>query len=212
MIFTSYFIKYDNSIMRFLNKPLSIFEAISPTKSGFEYAPEKKKKPEVILIGCDRVGYKIFEQLRKLKKNVLVVDFNPEIIKELATKKVHCIYGDVGDLDIIERVDLKNIKMIISTVPDTNDNLLLVKETRKVNKKATVITTSFDADDALKLYKEGADYVILPHYLGGEHFSALLEEFEDADSVIKRRLCHIEELKTHRFVHKKPNHIKNNRK
>ncbi|MBW3016992.1 NAD-binding protein, partial [Candidatus Woesearchaeota archaeon] len=204
MIFTSYFIKYDNKIMRFMSKPLSIFDAISPTKTGFEYLPEKVKKPDVVLLGCDRVGYKIFEQLTKLKKNIIVVDFNPEIIKELASKRIHCIYGDVGDMDIIERIDLKNAKMIISTVPDVNDNILLVKETRKVNKKGTVITTSFDADDALRLYKEGADYVILPHYLGGEHFSALLEEFEDAESVLKRKLCHIEELKTRRFIHKKP--------
>ena len=60
------------------------------------------------------------------------MDFNPEIIKNLIAEKVPCIYGDVGDIEILERLNLKEASMVISTVPDKNDNLLLIMETKKV--------------------------------------------------------------------------------
>mgnify|MGYP000409511512 CR=1 FL=1 len=58
----------------------------------------------------------------------------------------------------------------------------------------TVNTSCVSADDveaveveeALSLYDEGADYVILPHFLGGEHFSVLIEDFtDDVNRIIK---------------------------
>jgi tryptophan synthase beta chain len=63
-------------------------------------------------------------------------------------------------------------------------------------------------DEALKLYEIGADYVILPHFLGGAHVSYLLEEnVGDMDMLLKTKLSHIKEL-THRkkIGHKHPKH------
>jgi len=52
--------------------------------------------------------------------------------------------------------------------------LLLVRKTRKANKRARIIATAQSTNDALILYKAGADYVTLPHFLGGEHIANLV--------------------------------------
>ena len=66
--------------------------------------------------------------------------------------------------------------MLISTIPTLKDSLFLIRHVRNVNKHAKVIVTANDIDDAIKMYNEGADYVILPHFLGGEHVSHLIED------------------------------------
>ena len=59
------------------------------------------------------------------------------------------------------------------------DNIYLIKKVRSKNKKAKIIVTSSNIDDALKLYEKGADYVVLPHFLGGEHASNLVTGFRE---------------------------------
>ena len=97
----------------------------------------------------------------------------------MVKKGYHCIYGEVTDEEIIERMNLKNIKILVSTVPDIKDNIYLIKKVRSKNKKAKIIVTSSNIDDALKLYEKGADYVVLPHFLGGEHASNLVTGFRE---------------------------------
>ena len=62
--------------------------------------------------------------------------------------------------------------------------------------------TASTIDDALQLYEAGADYVILPHFLGGEHASLILEETSsNIDSLIQRKLEHIRELHFRKHLH-----------
>ena len=208
IVLTSYFIKYEDRVYFKLAGILEIFDKLTGAYGHLEYLP--RKKHEVILCGYNRIGYSIVNTLKKLKKKLLVVDFNPEVIGELIKDKVPCIYGDVGDSEILERINLKGAEMVISTVPIKRDNLLLIKKTKEQNKKAMIFVTSTQIKNALDLYDAGADYVILPHFLGGEHVSLLIEDFtSDINSIIRTKIKHIEDLKKRRTLgHGHPAHHK----
>ena len=142
------------------------------------------------------MGYSIYKALKKMKKNVLIVDFNPQVIKHLVKQKLPCMYGDVGDAEIVGRMDLKNKEMVISTIYDIKDNILLIRKAKEANKKTIVFVTARESADALTLYEEGADYVILPHHLGGEHVSILLEDFtKNINSILQTKMRHIDNLR-----------------
>jgi len=98
------------------------------------------------------------------------------MVEKLKNKKVLTIFGDISDTDIQERLRLDKAKMIISTAPDTEDNLFLINCIKSLNKTAKIIVVSYDSDDAKYLYKAGADYVVLPHLAGGRHIAKILEE------------------------------------
>ncbi len=200
---TSYFIQYDKWFYKLFERPLKIFEVFHA--EGLEYLPSEVR-PKIILCGYNRIGYSILESLRRRKKEVLIVDFNPEVIDKLVRGGYHCIYGDATDDEITERMNLKNILMLISTVPEVNDNIHLIKKVRSANKKAKVIVTAPDIDEALKLYDQGAHYVILPHFLGGEHVSHLLDRFQrrkiDLHEERKKHVSHLYERK--RMGHSHP--------
>lgn len=193
MTTSTYFIRHDNQLYKLLATPLKIFEKIGRERYlGYEH---EKEKYNTILIGCDRLGYTLLKALQKINKKVLVVDFNPDIIRKLVKEKVPCMYGDIGDIDIIERINIKDAGMIITTFPEIDANMFLLKQVREKNKKAVLILTAKKVDEALKLYDAGADYVILPHFLGGEHVSFLLQDVTvDIKKLLKTKIEHIKEL------------------
>ncbi len=210
MTTSSYMIRFDNQIYKFLSRFLHVFEKIGRERYlGYEAEQqEKKEKYSTILIGCDRLGYNILHTLEKIKKKVFVIDFNPDIVRKLVRDKVPCMYGDIGDLDIIERVNIKDAEMVIATFPEIDANMFLLKQVREKNKKAVLILTANKVEEALKLYDAGADYVILPHFLGGEHVAFLLQDVSvDINNLLKAKVEHIQELHKRKTMgHEHPEH------
>ena len=126
----------------------------------------------------------------------------------LIKKKVSCLYGDISDAEVLERLPFKEVEMVISTIPSSRVNKLIIDNVKEVNKKATIYVTTSSVEKALKLYDAGADYVILPHFLGGEHASLLIEEFStNVGKIIENKLNHIKELKHRQSIgHEHPKH------
>jgi len=205
---TSYLIKYDFRIYRKLQGLLNRIDIFKHRERELHYLP-KGQDYNTLLVGYNRLGYHILKKLQVLKKRVLVIDFNPEVIHYLISQKIQCIYGDIGDIEILQRINLKKLELVISTVPEEYDNKLLIKETTKVNKHAILIVTAQTVESALELYDAGADYVVVPHLLGGEYLSILLEEFtSDLRRLIDKKLAHIEELKKRRNLNNRAHHFR----
>ncbi len=172
---SAYMIGYNDRIYEKIGKWLNIFER----KHLIEHKANlpKEMKNHAILFGYHRLGYDIAKKLQKMDIPEVIVDFDPDVISSLLKQKRQCIYGDMGDAELLERLNLKDAKIVISTVPSLPDNKALLHRLKEVKSKATKVITADQIDDALELYDAGADYVILPHFLGGEHASMLIEEF-----------------------------------
>ena len=77
-------------------------------------------------------------------------------------------------MHVLENLNLKSAKVVISTVPNQADNLRLVNMARGHNKKTVIVVTAHKALDALLLYREGADFVVFPEYLSGQRVADYL--------------------------------------
>ena len=86
---SSYSIYYAHTIFAKLSRFLVLFEG---RQHRLENAAEKSY--DVILFGYHRIGYKILEQIKRMKLSVVVVDYNPKTILALSKEKIDCIYGD----------------------------------------------------------------------------------------------------------------------
>jgi len=203
---TSYFVKFDLKLAMLLSRPLSIFDLMSRGKH-LEYTPSHEHTYDVILVGYDRIGYTIFKALEKMRKSFFVVDYNPDIISQLVKKHIPCMYGDIADTEVRDRLNFEKAELVICTVPDMVDNLLILQHVRGQNKRALVFVTATIVDEAIEMYQAGADYVILPHFLGGEYVSDLLQNLKDVRTIIQKKYDHIEELKRRKSIgHEHPLH------
>ena len=81
------------------------------------------------------MGERILRTLKSLKHSIVVVDFNPDVVTKLKKQGVTCLYGDMSDLEVMEQLNLDSARMIISTVPDVADNLLLLNLVHKLKVK-----------------------------------------------------------------------------
>ena len=201
--FSSFLILRGNNLYLSFGKKINFLERKHNKKDemvptdGFD-----NLKDHVVVVGGDQMGQSILEALKDSGDEVVVIDFDPAVVKNLensprsgeAGKKVHRLFGDISDLDIQERAQIDNAKLVISTIPDVEDNLLLLKELRHENRKAKVVVMALDSHDAKLLYKAHADYVILPHLAGGRQIAKIIAE-NSLENIEKLRERDLEYLK-----------------
>ncbi len=188
---STYMIMYSDKIYNKISKYLSIFE-----KKNILEEQIPNKKIDTILFGYNRIGFGILKSLKDAKENYLVVDFDPEVISILSKMKEPYAYGDLYDYEFLDRLPLKKIKKAISTIPEPESNKLLIEIVKKKNPNALVIVRAHNIRDALELYEKGADYVLTPHFLGGEYLARMIREFKGSSKKYeKEKKTHKEMLK-----------------
>lgn len=174
MACSTYAMNGSNSLYKFFSKPLEIFERKGRKIDESKYHSEQQY--DVILFGYNRIGYSLKETFGKMKKSILIVDNNPEVIQKLVRAGVSCRYGDAANIELLNELPLSESKLVLSTIPDLETNILLLKETKRMNKDAIFMAVSHQIDDAIKLYDSGADFVIMPHFLGGAYTAQMIEK------------------------------------
>ncbi len=186
----TYLVLYSNKIYRGVSKYLSIFE-----KKKIKEKRRISKRTDAVLFGYNRIGFGILTSLKKIKKNYLVVDFNPDVVSDLKKLRIPSVYGDVDDDCLLRELPLKNLKLAISTIPDFETNELLIETIKEENPKTIIIVRAHTIEDSIALYKKGADYVLTPHFLGGEYLAKMLKEIKtDEEGYKKEREKHIKML------------------
>ncbi len=170
---SSYSVVYGEKMYYVLKPVLRLL----PWVRNREYKRINTKEYEIMIFGYGRFWSNVYDTLHKTHEDILIVDQHPGIITHLQKSKIPCIYGDIGDIDFLEELNLKDTKMIISTVKKIDENIVLLKTIKQHNPNLIIILVSNHIHEALKLYEQGADYVILPHYIGVDHTSLMLEEY-----------------------------------
>ncbi len=192
MSLTPYLIKYEYSFYTKFSRFLKFLERL-PEKEKLEYVSKKKK--DIALFGCHRMGTIFLKAFSHVIHRVVVIDINPNVIKSLMKRKISCIYGDIINPVIFDKINLKGLRLVVSTVPEKLDNLFLIEKVKRVNRNALIFVTADYISDALELYKKGADYVILPQVIGGERGLSFLKRIiKEKKHAIKAKEDHIKYL------------------
>ncbi len=172
---STYFINYSEKVYRRISRQLDIFE-----KKGPKIDQQRKRagrEHEIILIGYGRMGISLVESFKLLGKSYFIVDYDPQVIQDLESQHVDCLYADISNLDTYDEINFNQAKMVISTVKDFDTNLLLINSIKKVNKEAIILTLSHQIDESIRLYEQGANYVIMPFQIGGHQTSSMIAEY-----------------------------------
>lgn len=166
---STYLMQYDNWIYSKLEKHLHLFER--------EVTHEDKvraKEYPLLLFGYKNGGQQFLKTFREMKKQYVVVDYDPEVIEELEHKHIEYLYGDATDPELLAEIDFEKAKLIVNIIGDHTVNLSLVRYVRRYNKDAVIICYSQDHNQAAELYKLGASYVMLPHFIGSEKLNLFI--------------------------------------
>lgn len=168
MIIASVMITHSAKLYKKLSKISGFFE-----RKNYKHALERWDNYHnlagyVIVIGARKVGGEIVKLLKREKIPQIVLDFNPHQVDLLLKEKIPVLYGDMGDPEVLDGLNLQDARMVISTSASEEDNKLLLEELRSRHINIPVIVRAETADEAQDLYKAGADFVIIPEILAGD--------------------------------------------
>ena len=152
---------------------LGIFERKVTKESAF--TEEKKLTGHLVLVGCDRTGRSLVPLFVRKNIDFVVVDFNPKVYQRLTADKIPVVFGDINDIDIIEAANVDKASMVISTIYNYSDDITLLEHIRSLKLRPTTIFTAQTKYDAIKLYENGADYVVVPEIVAGDFIRHLFE-------------------------------------
>lgn len=196
---SSYIILYDESLYRLFERHLRLFER-KKTKS--EASPAHTH--ELLLFGYKKGGTEFVKVFKAMKKRFAVIEYNPEIIDILDERGIDFIYGDMTDYEFLEESGVYQAKLIVSVVTNFEANSFLLNALESQNPNCVFICHADSRTEAAELYKMGAGYVILPHYIGSEKIGAFIKKNGLSKAEFKKyRSKHVADLEAY-FNH--PDH------
>lgn len=180
-VLSSYFIKYNHGMYLIYDRLMRKFGF--QMKSAESEEAQKHETHSIVILGFHR-GAKsltdiIAQRVPELLHEVLVVDFNPEMLKDLKKMGIAGVFGDISSVDTLEHAHIQDAKIILSTIPDMllkeTNNLKIVKTCHSLAPDAIIVATADSNEHAEKLKAAGASEVLLPYTMAGEYLAHFLE-------------------------------------
>lgn len=180
-VLSSYFIKYNHQLYSLFDQMMNRFGFKQKDTAAEE--KEHEKIHSIVVLGFHRGAKSLIEVISardpRLLSEILVVDFNPEVLKDLKKIGIHGVFGDISSVDTLDHTHIRNAKVILSTIPDmllkATDNMKIVKTCRSLAPEATIVATADSTDQAQMLKKAGASEVLLPYTMAGEFLANFLQ-------------------------------------
>ncbi|SHJ25983.1 voltage-gated potassium channel [Arenibacter nanhaiticus] len=127
----------------------------------------------VIICGFGRNGNQAAEKLRAYKRPFVVIERDKEVILK-NENEVLFIEGDANEDEVLIDAGIKRAQFLITAMPEDADNLFVVLSSRQLNKKLFIISRASQTSSQNKLILAGADKVIMPDKIGGDHMASLV--------------------------------------
>jgi voltage-gated potassium channel len=127
----------------------------------------------VIVCGYGRNGMQAVERLKAYKKPFVVIENDKDIINRYE-EDVLFVEGDANEDDTLLSAGVKDAQYLIVTLPDDAANLFVVLSARQLNQKLFIISRASQVTSQKKLKLAGADKVIMPDKIGGDHMASLV--------------------------------------
>lgn len=153
----------------------------------------------IIICGYGRNGKQAAKKLKAHKRNFVVIEKSEQIIQKIKGDNLNCIFGDANEDNILINAGIDRASCLISALPNDSENVFVVLSARQINPNIRIISRASDETSYSKLKLAGANNVILPDQIGGNHMASLvvvpdLLEFVDNLSIIGNQNINIEEI------------------
>ena len=156
-------------------------------------------KGHTIVCGYGRNGKQAILKLRNYNRKFVVVERSKEKIEALDVAGILNIEGDATLDETLQRAGIENAAFLITALPSDADNLFVVLTASQLNKKCIIISRASNESSYKKLKFAGANNVIMPDKLGGDHMASLVTtpdviEFVDRLTIEGETTANLEEV------------------
>jgi voltage-gated potassium channel len=159
---------------------ISVITEYLITRNSLQLLKKKKMKniienlnQHVVVCGFGRNGMQAAEKLKAYKKPFVVIEKDKEVIERFS-EDILFIEGDANDDDVLLQSGIERAQYLIAALPDDAANLFVVLSARQLKKDLFIISRASLVNSQKKLFLAGADKVIMPDKIGGDHMASLV--------------------------------------
>ena len=207
-IFTIFLISSSVFILGFA---ISVLTEYMLGRNSLQLLKKKKVKNKikslsnhVIVCGYGRNGMQAAERLMAYKRDFVIIEKDKEIIDKFESISLF-VEGDANDDEVLLEAGVKRAQFLITALPDDAANLFVVLSARQLKKDLFIISRASQVTSQKKLLLAGANKVIMPDKIGGDHMASLvvmpdLITFMDKLSVEGGHTTNLEEVAIEDFA------------
>ena len=156
-------------------------------------------KDHIIICGYGRNGKQAATKLLAYNKPFVIIEQEKDLVEKFQNELVPFVHGNANEDDILILAGIERAACLISALPNDADNLFVVLSSRQINSRMNIISRASQETSYKKLKLAGANNVILPDKIGGDHMASLvvvpgLLEFIDNLSIVGKENINIEEI------------------
>ncbi len=156
---STYLTLHADSLYERLAPALSIFEREHP-KHGEGDTDDGVSGPiDAIVVGAGRFGSALIEVLRAQRAQLLVVDFDPHVLRHWRDEGVNTLYGDIGEPDFVMALPVHEANAVVCTVPNLSVNLVLFEAVQRMGFQGLIALTALDERSAFALQSAAGERV-----------------------------------------------------
>ncbi len=137
------------------------------------------------------------KEARQFIEKILVIDFNPTVMRELRRKEIKCVYGDIAHMDTLRHAGIEHAELVVSSITDDvlrgTNNIKLMKNVRSNAPNTRIVLTTDHIPQALEFYQAGADFVFIPRLYSAAACARILRKglAEGFDEFRKQAIGHL---------------------
>jgi Kef-type K+ transport system membrane component KefB len=204
-VVSTYMIQSSHYVQRTLSNLLKLLRVRDLDSAGTVEKVESRHE-SVVFLGFFRDASSILHEFERdgdpaeakdFLHKILVIDFNPTVMRELRHRSISCIYGDIAHADTLRHAGIENAELVVSSITDEvlrgTNNLRLLRNIRADCPKAKVMLSTEHIAQALVFYEAGADFVYIPRLHSATQIAEILKKglVEGFDSTREAEIKHL---------------------
>jgi len=190
---------------------LSVITEYILSKNNLEDLKQRKMqkqidhyKDHIIICGYGRNGKQAASKLLAHKRPFVIIEKNKDVIDKFQGLDIPFVLGNANEDEVLIQAGIEKASTLITALPDDADNLFIVLSARQIKQDLHIISRASQETSYNKLKLAGADNVILPDRIGGDHMASLvvvpdLIEFIDNLSIVGKSDINIEEIQVEKL-------------
>ncbi|MEJ2196634.1 MAG: cation:proton antiporter [Ignavibacteriaceae bacterium] len=143
----------------------------------------------VIIAGFGLNGRNLANVLKEIGIKYLVIELNPDTVKEEKLKGENIIFGDISKTEVLMHAHIKSAKIMVIAISDPSSSRRALKLAKELNHKLCVIVRTRFMRETEDLIKIGADIVIPEEFETSiQIFRKVLEQYHIPLNVIMQQI------------------------
>ncbi len=161
---------------------ISVFSEYIISKSSYGDLKHKKMQKKIdsfnnhiIVCGYGRNGQQAVQKLMAYNKQFVIIELDRDLIARYEDHKdIFFVQGNANEDEVLTLAGIAKASTLICALPDDADNLFTVLSARQLNAKLKIISRATAETSQKKLILAGADSVVMPDKIGGDHMASLV--------------------------------------